>query len=98
MLSYPCLLKVKCVYLTVGVVVLFSSKEYRLSCDQQHLPEAILVAAGIKVAVCQQGCRMKVGFGRLACSTSIKPFSLPVGRGVWLRTIAFASLSESLAG
>ena len=53
MLSYPCLLKVKCVYLTVGVVVvLFGSKDYHLSCDQQCLPEAILVAAGMKVAVC----------------------------------------------
>ena len=82
MLSYPCLLKVKCVYLTVGVVVLFGSKEYHLSCDQQCLPEAILVTAGIKIAVCWQGCRMKVGFGRLACGTSfIKPSSLPVGRG-----------------
>ena len=55
MLSYPCLLKVKCVYLTVGVVVLFGSKEYHLSCDQQHLPEAILVTAGLKIAVCAAG-------------------------------------------
>ena len=82
MLSYPCLLKVKCLYLTVAVVVLFGSKEYCLSCDQQCLPEAILVTAGIKVAVCQQGCRMKVGFGRLVCSASfVEPSSLPVGRG-----------------
>ena len=82
MLSYPCLLKVKCVYLTVGVVVLFGSKEYPLSCDQQCLPEAILVTAGMKVAVFWQGCRMKVGFGGLACRTSfIEPSSLPVGRG-----------------
>ena len=82
MLSYPCLLKVKRVYLTVGVVVLFDSKEYCLGCDQQHLPEANLVTAGIKIAVCQQECKMKVGFSRLACGASfVKPSSLPVGRG-----------------
>ena len=82
MLSCPCLLKVKHVYLTVGVVVLFGSKEYCLSCDQQGLPEAILVAAGIKIAVCWQGSRMKVGFSGLACSASfIEPSGLPVGRG-----------------
>ena len=52
------------------------------TCDQQCLPEAILVTAGIKIVVCQQDCRMKVGFGRLACSTSfVKPSGLPVGRG-----------------
>ena len=81
-LSYLCLLKVKCVYLTIGVFVLFGSKEYYLSCDQQHLPEAILVTAGMKVAVCWQGCRMKVGFARLACSASfVEPSSIPVERG-----------------
>ena len=82
MLSYPCLLKVKHVYLTVEVVVLFGSKEYHLNGDQQHLPEAILVAAGMKIAVCWQGFRMKVEFGGLACGTSfVKPPSLPVGGG-----------------
>ena len=76
------LLKVKHVYLTVGVVVLFGSKEYHLSCDQQHLPEAILVAAGIKIAVCWQGYKMKVGFSGLACGASfVEPSSLPMERG-----------------
>ena len=85
MLSYLCLLKVKCVYLTVGVVVLFGSKRYHLSCDQQCLLEAILVTAGMRVAVYWQGCRMKVG---LAYSASfIEPSSPPVGRGVWLKTL-----------
>ena len=81
MLPYLCLLKVKHVYLTVGVVVLFGSKGYCLSCDQQHLPEAILVTVGIKIAVCWQDCRMKVGFSGLACSASFVELSgLPEGR------------------
>ena len=69
-------------YVIVGVVVLFGSKEYCLSCDQWHLSETIPVAAGMKAAVCQLGCRVKIGVGGLACSASfVEPSSLPVERG-----------------
>ena len=66
----------------VEVVVLFCSKEYCLSCDQQCLPEANLVTAGMNTAVCHQDCKMKVRFGRAVCGTTfVEPSSLPVGRG-----------------
>ena len=79
------MLKVKCVYLTVGVVVLFGSKEYHLSCDQQHLLEVI--------AVHWQGCKMKVGFGAPVCGTSfVAPSILPMEkRGAWLKTSPWLS-------
>ena len=61
---------------------MFGSKEYHLGCDQWHLPETILVAAWMEIAVRQQDCKMKVGFGRLACVTTfIKPSNLPMGGG-----------------
>ena len=93
---YFWLLKVTHVYLTVGVVVLFSYQAYCCSCDQQHLPQATLVTAEIKIVVCQQGCGTKVGFGRSTSSAfSVKPSGLLEER--WsVKNIACASLSKSL--
>ena len=77
---------------------MFGSKEYCLSCDQQCLPEAILVTAGIKIAVVGRAVERKLDLVDWHAVPPLLNLLAFQWEGGLVKNIAFASLSKSLAG